>query len=82
MSKGVKARANLMIAKLELRKHNGATATFLKEEGHGREILGLHWAEKDVAMKAKCRLLQCVSLQFPCAATFKIWGMWDNDECR
>lgn len=82
MSKGVKARANLMIAKLELRKHNGTTATFLKLEGQGRELLGLHWGDKDAGMKAKRRLLQCVSLQFPCAATFKRWGMRDSDECR
>ena len=82
MSKGVKARANLMIAKLELHKHNGATATFLKLEGQDRELLGLHWADKDAGMKAKRRLLQCVSLLFPCAATFKRWGMRDSDECR
>ena len=82
MSKGVKACANLMVAKLELSKHNGATATFLKQDGHGREILGLQWADKDASMKAKRRLFQCVSLQFPRAATFKMWGMWENDECR
>ena len=51
MSKGVKARAILMIAKFELRKHNGATATFLKQKSHGREILSLHWADKDAVMK-------------------------------
>jgi len=45
MSKGVKARVNLMVAKLELPKHGGKTATFLKKEDHGREILGLHWAD-------------------------------------
>jgi len=33
-------------------------------------------------MKAKRRLLQRVSLQFPCAATFKRWGMRDSDECH
>ena len=82
MSKGVKARVNLMVAKLKLPKHGGKTATFLKKKDHGREILGLHWADKDASMKAKRQLLQCVSLQFPCATTFKLWGMWDNDECR
>ena len=66
MSKGVKAKANLMIAKLEPRKHYGATATFLKQEGHGREILGLHGADKDAVIKAKRRLPQCVSLQSMC----------------
>ena len=32
MSKGVKARVNLMVAKLKLPKHNGKTATFFKKE--------------------------------------------------
>ena len=53
LSKGVKARVNLMVAKLELPKHSGKTATFLKNEGPGREILGLHWADKDASIKAK-----------------------------
>ena len=82
MSKSVKARANLMTAKLELPKHNGRVATFLKMKDHGREILGLHWTDKNAPIKAKRRLLQSISLQFPCAATFKLWGMQDNDECR
>jgi len=43
-------------------KHGGKTATFLKKKGHGREILGLHWPDKDELMRAKRRLLQCVSL--------------------
>ena len=82
MSKSVKARVNLMVAKRELPKHNGRIATFLKMKDHGREILGLHWADKNAPIKAKRRLLQSISLQFPCAATFKLWGMQDNDECR
>ena len=82
MSKSVKARVNLMVAKRELPKHNGAVAAFLKKEDHGREFLGLHWADKNAPIKAKRRLLQCISLQFPCAATFKPWGMRENDECR
>ena len=57
MSKGVKARANLMIAKLELRKHNGATSTFLKLEGQGRELLGLHWGDKDAGMKGETQVI-------------------------
>ena len=82
MSKSVKARVNLMAAKLELPKHNGRVATFLKMQDHGREILGMHWTDKNAPIKAKRRLLQSISMQFPCAATFKLWGMQDNDECR
>ena len=40
MSKRVKARVNLMVAKLELPKDNGTVATFLKKKVHGKEILG------------------------------------------
>ena len=46
MSKGVKARVNLMLSKLELSKHNSKTATFLKKENHSREILGKHGLTK------------------------------------
>ena len=78
----VKAKVNLMVAKIEPLKYNGKTAKFLKKEKHNREILGKHWIEKDASMWAKRRLLQCVSHQFPCAKTFKIWGMWEGDNCR
>jgi len=61
MSKRVNARVNLMVAKLELPKHTGTTATFPKKEDHGREILGLHWADKNASMKVNRRLLQSVS---------------------
>ena len=81
MSKVVKARVNLL-AKLELPKHDGKTATFLKKENHGREILGKHWVDKEASMWAKHRLLQCASYQFPCAKTLQLWGMWENDDCR
>ena len=70
MSKGVKARVSLIVAKLELPKHGGKTATFLKKENHGREILGLYWTDKRALMWAKRRLLQCISFQSPCATTF------------
>ena len=33
-------------------------------------------------MWAKRRLLQCVSYQFQCAKTFKLWDMWENDDCH
>ena len=82
MSKGVKALVNLMVDKLQLPKHNGVVATFLKKEDHGREFLGLHWADKNASIKAKRRLRQCVSLQFPCALMIKLWGMWENNECH
>ena len=53
MSKSVKARVNLMVAKRELPKHNGRVATFLKLKDHGREILGQHWSDRNVPFKAK-----------------------------
>ena len=60
MNEGVKARGNLMVDKLELPKHDGKSATFLKKRNNGREILDNHWADKEASMWAKRRLLQCV----------------------
>ena len=82
MSKGLKTRVNLIVAKMELLKHDGKTTTFLKKKTHREEILGKHWIDKEASMWAKRRLLQCVSYQFSCAKTFKIWGMWENHNCR
>ena len=78
----MKARVNLMFSELELPKHDGKTATFLKKENHGREILGKHWVDKEASMWPKRRLIQCISSQFPCAKTFKLWVMWENDDCQ
>jgi len=82
MNKVVKTRAHLIAARLEIPKHDNLTARFLKKEGNCRADLGIHWKDKKVSFKAKRRLLQSISFQFPCAANFKKWGWQEEDECR
>jgi len=82
MSKVDKTRAHLMAARLQLSEHNNLTAKFLKREGNCRPVLGDHWKDKRVTFRAKRRLLQSDSFQFPCAANFKKWGWQESEECR
>jgi len=82
MSKVVKTRAHLMTARLQINEHDNLTAKFLKREGNCRSVLGDHWKDKRVTFRAKRRLLQSSSFQFPCAANFKKWGWQESEECR
>jgi len=82
MSKVIKTRAHLIAARLQLCEHNNLTAKFLKREGNCRSVLGDHWKDKRVTFRAKRRLLQSISFQFPCAANFKKWGWQESEECR
>jgi hypothetical protein len=69
-------------ARLQIPRHDNLTAKFLKREGNCRAGLGDRWKDKRVSFKAKRRLLQSISFQFPCAANFKKWGWQEEDECR
>ena len=71
MSKLVKSRAHLMAARLQIHEHDNLTAKFLRREGNSRPVLGDHWKDKQVSIRAKRRLLQSICFQFPCAANFK-----------
>jgi len=82
MTKVVKTRAHLMAARLQLHEHDNLTAKFLKRENNCRSILGDHWKDKRVSFRAKRRLLQSISFQFPCAANFKKWRWQESEECR
>jgi len=82
MSKVVKTRAHLMAARLQLSEHDNLTAKFLKRKGNCRSVLGDHWKDKRVTFRAKHRLLQSISFQFPCAANFKKSGWQESEECR
>jgi len=82
MSKAAKTRAHFMAARLQLHEHDNLTAKFLKREGNCRSVLGDHWKDKRVTFRAKRRLLQIISFQFPCAANFKKWGWQESEERR
>jgi len=82
MSKVVQTQAHLMAARLQIHEHDNLTAKFLKREGNSRSVLGDHWKDKRVSIRAKRRLLQSIRFQFPCAENFKKWGWQESDECR
>jgi len=79
MSKVVKTRAHLMAARLQIKEHDNLTARFPKRAGNCRSVLGDHWKDKRVSIRAKRRLLQSISFQFP---NFKKWGLQEEEECR
>jgi len=78
----IKTRAHLIAARLQLHEHDNLTAKFLKRDDNCKSVLGDHWKEKWVSFRAKHRLLQSISFQFPCAANFKKWGWQESQECR
>ena len=82
MSKVVKTRAHLMAARLQIHKYDNLTARFLKREGNSRTVLRDHWKDQRVSIRAKRRLFQSISFQFPCATNFKKWGWQESGECR
>jgi len=49
-------------------------------EGNCRSVLGDHWKDKQVSIRAKRRLLQSISFQFPCE--FEEMGWQEEDEYR
>ena len=74
--------SHLMVATLQIHEHDNLTAKFLKRDGNSRSVLGDHWKDKRVSIRAKRRLLQSIRFQFPCAENFKKWGWQESDECR
>ena len=82
MSKVVRTRARLITVRLQIHEHDNLTAEFLKREGNSRLVLGDHWNDKRASIRAKRRLLQSISFEFPCAANFKKLGWQESDECR
>jgi len=57
MSRVVKTRAYLLVARLQLDEHDNLTAKFLKREENCRSVLGDHCKDKRVSFRARRRLL-------------------------
>ena len=53
MNNVVKAKMNLMVAKLQVPINTNFTTTFLKDEDNSRETLGKYWRDKEISIKAK-----------------------------
>jgi len=69
-----------MAARLQIHEHDNLAAKFLERQGNYRLVLGDHWKDKRVSLRAKRCLLQKISFQFPCAANFKKWGWQEPEE--
>jgi len=74
----VKKRIDFQVSWQQLKNHTGSTANFLTREDDSRDLLGkFHkW------IRARRRVLQCLSYEFPCALQLKQWGILNEVKCR
>ena len=56
--------------------------TVLAKNSDCRSVMGDHWKDTRVSFRAKRRLFQSISFQFPYTANFKRWGWQESAECR
>ena len=71
----VKRRIDLQVSLQQLKIHTGSTANFLIWEDNSRDLLGKFHKDRSVWIRARRRVLQCLSCQFPCALQLKQWGI-------
>jgi len=62
--------------------NSGSTANFLTREESSRTLLGKFHKDRSVWIRARQRVLQCLSCQFPCALQLKQWGVLNGVKCR
>jgi len=62
--------------------HTGSTSNFLTREDSSRDLLGKFHKDRSVWIRARRRVLQCLSYQFPCALQLKQWGILNEVKCR
>ena len=82
MNPTVKKRSNLKVSQQQLKIHTGSTANFLTREDSSRDLLGKFHKDRSVWIRARRRVLQCLSYQFPCALQLKQWGILNEVKCR
>ena len=82
MNPTVKKRINLQVSQQQLKMHTGSTANFLMREDSSRDLLGKFHKDKSVWIRARRRVLQCLSYQFPCALQLKQWGILHEVKCH
>jgi len=73
---------DLQVSQQQLKIHTGSTANFLTREGSSSDLLGKFHKYRSVWIRARRRVLQCLSYQFPCALQFKQWGILNDVKCR
>jgi len=82
MNPTVKKRIDLQVSQQKLKIHTGSTANFLTREDNSRDLLGKFHKDRSVWIRARRRVLQCLSYQFPCALQLKQWGILNEVKCR
>ena len=82
MSPTEKKRIDLQVSQQQLKVHTGSTANFLTREDNSRDFLGKFNKDRSVWTRARRRVLQCLSYQFPCALQLKQWGILNDVKCR
>jgi len=75
MNPTVKKRIDLQVSQQQLKIHTGSTAYFLTREDNSRDLLGKFHKDRSVWIRARQRVLQCLSYQLPCALQLKQWGI-------
>ena len=81
MNPTVKKRIDFQISQQQLKIHSGSTAKFLTREDSSRDLLGKFHKDRSVWIRARQRVLQCLSYQFPCALQLKQWGILNEVKC-
>ena len=73
---------SLQVSQQQLKIHTGSTADFLTRGDSSRDLLGKFHKDRSVWIRARRRVLQCLSYQFPCALQLKQWGVLNEVKCR
>jgi len=82
MNPTVKKRIDLQVSRQQLKTHKGSTANFLTREDNSRDLLGNFHKHRSEWIRARRRVLQCLSYQFSCALQLKQWGILIEVKCR
>jgi len=82
MNPTVKKGIDLQVSQQQLKIHSESTANFLTREDISRDLLGKFHKDRSVWIRARRRVLQCLSYQFPCALQLKQWGVLNEVKCR
>jgi len=82
MNQTVNKGIDLQVARKQLKTQTGSTANFLIRDDNSRDLLGKFHKDKGVCIRARRRILQCISYQFPCALQLKMWGILIEVKCR
>jgi len=70
------------VSRQQLKTQRGSTVIFLTSEDNSRDLLGKFHKDRSVWIRARRRVLQSLSYQFPCAFQFKQWGTLNDVKCR